>query len=185
MWLLVMCLLASVVALLATTRIRDHVIDHEIFWMSALGALSAGAFAGAVAIAVGDTVRGRSVLTRTLTSWACVAAFVVVAGVGLAGMRHVLQRARTTDDHNVDVVAEQIQRLVSGAHARRPRMHIESTVWPIAAGALLQVYKANVRFAVDDHWTTMFGDAFRANGREDLELTIAGSPLQPVVIAAR
>ena len=185
LWLSMMCLTATCVSLLATTRIRDQIVDHEIFWMSALGALNAGVIAGVLAAAASGALRPRVLIGRAATSTVCVAAVVVVAAVGLMGMRHALQRTRTTDDHSVDVVADEIERHMADAHARRPMIHIEAAVWPIAAGALLRIDKENVRFAVDDRWKTMFGEGFVASGREDLSLTIAGSPFQPRVSVGR
>src|SRR5206468_36211 len=39
MWLAVMCALTSAIALVAATRIRGRIVDHEVFWVSAVGAL--------------------------------------------------------------------------------------------------------------------------------------------------
>src|SRR5262245_9561961 len=41
-------LLALAIAFAAVTRIHDVIIDHEVFWISALGALAAATIAGAV-----------------------------------------------------------------------------------------------------------------------------------------
>ena len=179
-WLATMCALATVVALAATTRIRERIIDHEIFWMSGLGALNVAAIVAGVA--------ARFDLSRTwrpLARLATAIAFVLVVTVSVQAMRHVLARTRGPEDHAVDVVVEAIQRELSRAGARRPLVEIDPPVWPIAAGALLEIDKQHVRFAVDDRWVTMFGDAFAPTGREDVRLKIAGSPRQPVVTATR
>ena len=97
-------------------------------------------------------------------------------------MRGVLNRVRTVDDHSVDILTEQIERYVQKAHVERPLFHIEHAVWPIAAGALLQVDEASMPFAVDDRWTPMFGEWFSVRGNEDGEATITGSSLQPLLV---
>jgi hypothetical protein len=184
-WFATMCVLASAVAFAATMRIRGQIADHEIFWMSALGALNAGAIAGVLATAAGVALDRRRVIVRRIATTACYAAFLVAVAAGAIGMRHVLNRSRTPEDHNVDVLTEDIGRYVSQAHPRRVLFRIEQPVWTLAAGALLRVYKDGVRFAVDDRWTTMFGEAFEANGREDASLTITGSPRAPVLQVTR
>src|SRR5581483_11934654 len=50
-WLSSLCFVASVIALAATTQIRDRIVDHEVFWISALGALNVGVAAAAFAAA--------------------------------------------------------------------------------------------------------------------------------------
>jgi hypothetical protein len=102
-----------------------------------------------------------------------------------SGADCVLNRSRTPDDHNVDVVTEDIRRYVSQARPSRPLFRIDHPVWTIAAGALLRVYKDGVRFAVADDWPTLFGEAFEANGREDAGLTITGSRRVPVLVVDR
>jgi hypothetical protein len=82
------------------------------------------------------------------------------------------------------VLAAAIEQYVT-AGVRRPLLHIEPQIWPIAAGALLLVDKKGIHFAVDDQWSTMFGEKFERNGREDGELTIGGSSRQPRIVSAR
>ena len=107
-WLLAMCALALAAALLATTRIQDRIIDHEIFWMSGIGALSVAAMVGCVAAFARPTSHE---LSSRIVGTAGVLAWVVVAMVGAADMRRVLDRRRTLDDHAVDVLTGQIERL--------------------------------------------------------------------------
>jgi len=176
MWLAVTCGLTSIVALLATIRIRDRIIDHEVFWISALGAIDAAAIAGGLA---------RPIRRPALS--AIIAALLVVftAAAGLAGMRQVLARPRTIEDHSVDALAQAIEQYAGDSRVQRPLIHIDQQIWPIAAGALLIVRKHGLAFAVDDRWTTMFGEAFERNGGEDGEVTITGSPRLPRLVVNR
>lgn len=168
--------LSTTVALWETGRIHDRIVDHEVFWISALGAVNAALMAACLAEAL------RLRLPESAGRRAAAAVVAAAAAVGAAGMQHVMTRSRTPDDHAVDVLVEAIEQRIAEERPRRILFHIEPPIWTIAAGALLQIDKARVRFAVDDRWTTMFGEAFTPNGREDLRLTISGSPRQPVLI---
>src|SRR5262249_26399082 len=176
LWLTSLCALASLVALAATTRIRGQIVDHEVFWMSALGVLNAGAIAGLVTSLIGDTGSSRR-LTAAAVS---VPALLVALGTGVLGMHHAMNRRRTLEDHAVDVLVEKIRTAMSETHATRPLFQIEPPIWTIAAGALLQIRKNGAAFAVDPRWTVIFGERFEPDGREDARLTLAGSIRLPI-----
>ena len=177
LWLTSLCALTSLVALAATTRIRGQIVDHEVFWMSALGVLNVGAIVGLVTSLIADTGSNRRLSAAAIS----VAALLVALGTGVLGMHHAMNRRRTLEDHAVDVLAEKIRTAMSEAHATRPLFHIEPPIWTIAAGALLQIRKDGAAFAVDPQWTVMFGEAFEPDGREDARLTLAGSIRLPIV----
>ncbi len=177
LWLTSLCALTSLVALVATTRIRGQIVDHEVFWMSALGVLNVGAIVGLVTSLIADTGSNRRLSAAAIS----VAALLVALGTGVLGMHHAMNRRRTLEDHAVDVLAEKIRTAMSEAHATRPLFHIEPPIWTIAAGALLQIRKDGAAFAVDPQWTVMFGEAFEPDGREDARLTLAGSIRLPIV----
>jgi hypothetical protein len=172
---------AAIVAFAATMRIQDRIVDHEVFWMSAIGTLMLASSAGsAVALMPLSAARQRSRFGTT----AAAVAVVIVAIAGLNGMRHVLERQRTLDDHAVDVLTEQIgDYLKSGV--RRPLFEIDPPVWPIAAGALLQIDKAEKPFAVGERWAPMFGARFSPTGREDGKALISGSAVSTTVTPSR
>jgi hypothetical protein len=178
-WLLAMCGLTSIVALIATTRIQDRIIDHEVFWMSGIGALSIGSLAGAVvAIAVGHRDR----FVSRIASPACVVAWAILAIAGADGINNIHERRRTLDDHAVDVLTEQIETYgKSPGGGGKPLFEIDPAVWPIAAGALLEVDKTGARFAVGTRWVPMFGERFAPTGEEDRRASIAGSAVATTV----
>jgi len=180
-WLIGVCLLASTVALASVLRISGRVVDHEVFWISALGALNVAAAAGGTLALAAERARAWQLAAR-IAAGALVATAVVVGAAGMNGVRH---RGRTPDDHAVDAVTEGIQRAFTESGAHRPLFRIEGDIWPIAAGALLQLDKVRQPFAVDEPWVNVFGDQFRAIGREDAVLTIAGSVGAPRVTAVR
>jgi hypothetical protein len=202
-WLASVSFVASAVALAATTQIRDRIVDHEVFWISALGVLNVGVAAGVFA-AAGSARRGaasggpssvnrppeRGAYTdaktvRAVARVVCYSAFAITFAIGLLALSHAMNRRRTLEDHAVDAMTEQIRHRLSTARASRPLFRIDPPLWPIAAGALLQLGKDGVAFAVDDRWTVMLGEAFEANGREDIQLALTGSLRLPVVAESR
>jgi len=122
---------------------------------------------------------------RAAASVVCYSAFAITFAIGLLALSHAMNRRRTLEDHAVDVMTEQIRHRLSTAQASRPLFRIDPPLWPIAAGALLQLRKDGVAFAVDDQWTVMLGEAFEANGREDIQLALTGSLRLPVVAQTR
>jgi hypothetical protein len=180
--LLGMCAAASAVALFATTRIQDHIVDHEIFWMSGIGALGVGAVVGSLGGLAGVTSQGIAARAASTTA---VLAWLAAATAGALGLQHALERRRTLDDHAVDVLTGQIEAYLATSGARRARFDIEPRVWPIAAGALLQIDKAGTPFAVGERWATMFGERFTATGQEDGAALIAGSAVSTSVTPVR
>jgi heme/copper-type cytochrome/quinol oxidase subunit 2 len=177
--------LAALVALGAATRIQESIVDHEIFWMSASGTLIAAVLLAAAFRAIRLRVSRSDApvhphAVATVMAWCMV---LVAAGLGLQGMRvHVLHRGRTVDDHSVDALADGLAQYVERRHASRPLVRIEPQVWSVAAGALLRADKAGIGFAVEPRWVSMFGDRFAPTGREDVEVTVGGSMLQPVLV---
>ena len=178
--LLLMSAAASIVALASATRIQDRIVDHEVFWMSAIGVMNVAAMVGGAAALVG-TGQGRGVSQRW-TSAATAVALVTIVLVGANGMRHVLERRRTTDDHSVDVLTDRIEQYIRSQKLERPLFQIDPPIWPIAVGALLQIDKLGMSYAVGERWQPMFGDRFAPTGREDGAATITGTALQPVLI---
>ena len=180
---IVTALVASVVALAAVSRISGQLVDHEVFWISAIGAFDAAVILGALWQLGSDRWRLTASTLDPIRGWIVLATVVLSALIGASGMRNVLHRARTLDDHAVDVIAGDVQRAISELRARRPLFRIESGIRPIAVGALLQLHKGHQRFAVEADWVHLIGESFRATGREDGLITISGTTAAPRVIA--
>ena len=176
--------MSSLIAFVATTRIQGHIADHEVFWMSALGVLNVSLVVGAAATAIGDAARTRPAQRPLAVTVGCVCMFLVAAISGVREMRNVLERSsQSADDRAVDALVVAVHQSLSDTGARRPLFAIEPSAWYTAAGALLQIDKAGIPFAVDDRWTTMFGESFAPTGREDARWTIAGSNREPVLVS--
>jgi hypothetical protein len=56
---------------------------------------------------------------------------------------------------------------------QRPLFRIDEDVWGSAVGALLELNRAGVPFAVEYSWLPMFPQTFAATGDEDAEITIS------------
>ena len=178
-------LIASLVALAAALRISGQLVDHEVFWMSLVGALNAGVVAGAVADMFVQHVGARRSAQHALKAAAVLSLIVVSVALGANGMRNDLNRQRTLDDHAVDVIVEDVRQRLSAVGAHRPLFRIESGISPVAFGALLQLYKGRQPFAVEASWVHVVGESFRENGGEDVVIAIAGSTAAPRVTVSR
>jgi hypothetical protein len=174
-------LIASLVALLAASRISGQLVDHEVFWMSIVGALDAGALAGAAGDMFAKRPDGRVPSQLGLRTGVVVSMIAVSVTLGARGVRNDLERRRTLEDHAVDAIVEDVRRLLSEHAVRRPLIRLESGIAPTAFGALLQLYKMRQPFAVEDSRVHMLGESFRRNGREDVVVAIGGSLAAPRV----
>lgn len=164
------CAMACVLALWSATRIPEDILDHEVFWMSAVGLLAATAI---VANAL-TFLRNRHV--------AAAAAAVFLAGWTIAGfseLKAVTGRSHriTGGDETVRDGASEIRAGLARAGAKKPFIRIDQYVWGDAAGIVLQLRKAGVPLALEDDWAWMFDDALAARGDEDAEVSISGGPV--------
>jgi hypothetical protein len=90
-------------------------------------------------------------------------------------MRPVLARSATAfDDQAVVALSDGISRYL-GIHAGRAVViEIDESAWPLAVGAILQLRKAGVPFAVEPRWLSTVGERFAPTGREQVTLILAG-----------
>jgi hypothetical protein len=167
---------AAAIALLAgcwsITRIVDTIGDYQVFWMSALGALTwaaiatvaVTALAGGFAVVRRDCIRGLFLITA-------VSAGVIV----VTGLSHA--RAYALEQRDIDlrrkVVAVATEQFLVREHVRRPLLRLTLDTWPEAASVILHVYKHHRRLAVEEGWILIFGEVFEPTGREDAELQFA------------
>ncbi|MEO8256122.1 MAG: hypothetical protein ABI868_02140 [Acidobacteriota bacterium] len=184
-WVIATAWLASLVALAAVSRVSGQLVDHEVFWISAIGALNAAVIVGAICQIASDRWQLAASTLAAIRWYAVLATLVLSVYLGASGMRDVLHRPRTLDDHAVDVITERIQRAMSELQSHRPLFRMESGIRPIAVGSLLRLHRGHLRFAVDAEWVHMIGESFRPNGGEDSVITISGTAAAPRVIATR
>ena len=152
---------ADVVALLSIVRIPGEVQDHAVFWVGIPGTIGFGLLLGIAGMritpALAQAIAGRETLLRTVAT-------SVLAAAALIRVVAPLERdpGRDTDpirDLSV-AVTEGLERRKAGV----PFVRIGDDAWSEAAGALLQLYKRGVPFAVERQSVHMFGSPLAADG---------------------
>ena len=171
-------------ALLATTRIQDRIIDHEIFWMSGIGALERGCHgSGCVTAIARPTPHELSIASSGRLASSPGWWWRLVGAADMTTCPRSPSHARRPRSRCVDRTDRELP--ADPRRVSRPLFEIEPPVWPIAAGALLQIDKAGARFAVGERWAPMFGDRFVPTGEEDGTATISGSAVSTSVTPSR
>jgi len=173
---------ASLLALWSVTQIDGDVMDHEIFWISALGVLNTAV----VADAFMATLLPRGTISTGGATVACGLLLVVCASVGLSRLITIRAESLTPSAETTAIqrVAREVQGYLRREGVERPLVKIDQGSWPLAAGVLLQMQKAGVAYAVDDDWLAMFTESARATGRERVVLSISGAE-HHVILGAR
>lgn len=161
-------LLALAIAFAAVTRIHDEIIDHEVFWISALGALVAATIVAAAAAWWSEA-------PKRLGACAAVGACALAAYVGFGELNVVTQRTIDPDPARraAAVIGDALERRVRSKGVR-PLIQIDQDEWPVAAGALLHLQRSRLAFAVEDDWLVMFTEHARSTGAEAERITITG-----------
>ncbi len=163
-------LLALAIAFAAVTRIHDDIIDHEVFWISALGALVAATIAAAAV-----SVAWRSEAPKQLVACAAVCACAAAAYVGFGELSAITKRTFDPDPARraAAVIGDALERRVRSTGVR-PLIQIDQNEWSVAAGALLHLQRSRLAFAVEDDWLVMFTEHARSTGAEIDRITITG-----------
>jgi hypothetical protein len=158
-------LTASCIGLWALTRVRDDILDHEIFWLAPLGAMN-------LAIVVSAALHG--VVSRRLSTGVTVILASVAVATGVSDLRDLTGfERRRTDRPAIVATYASVARYVREAGVQRPLIEIDGSLWGHAAGVLLRLEQDRIAFAVGDGSPSMFTNVFPTNGREDAIVTIA------------
>jgi hypothetical protein len=182
------CLLASAVALWSATRIEERIMDHQLFWLSAIGALHLGIICGAAALHLRTLARDRLQFIDAAAPAVCGVLMATVAFVGFSQ----LERARagllsvTHADPAAQQFAARLRDYFGNNGVMKPLFRIAEgePVWGMVAGILLELDRAGVPVAVEQSWMPMFPQTFAATGSEDIEIT-ASDPSTYEAVAAR
>ena len=174
-------LLALAIAFVAVTRIDDVIIDHEVFWISALGALASATIAGAVLSAA-----WRSDAPKQLVAAAAVCACAAAAYVGFGELRAITERTLDPEPARraAAVIGDALGQRIRST-GTRPLIQIDQNEWPVAAGALLQLQRSRLPFAVEDDWLVMFTEHARSTGAETDWIAITGAQRHIVLTSRR
>ena len=173
-----MSLLASAVAFWSVSRIAEDLVDHEVFWIAALGALNGAVIvagiAGAIGARTGRSWRAPGRLVAA-ASWMPVAISVVM-GVYYLGNPRGFSPMQRTEDAQVRTLVGGIQSYLRGNGVSKPLFRMDFRTWAVTAGIVLQLERAGVGLAVEDSAVPIFSDAVAPTGDEDAEITIALTP---------
>ena len=175
-------IVASTAAGLSIMRIVDVAIgDYQIFWISALGALSWGTLAAATyTVAIGHNAASPTRATRVTFGLAVgVLGMVSVHGLTQARAYAVGQQAATTLTRKI--VALEVEQFIEREQVRRPLFRIAQSTWLDGAGVILHVYKHHPLTVVEPSWVHVFGERMSSDGSEDAEFQIADPALHAIL----
>lgn len=188
--LALLLLMISILSLWSATRIEQIVFDHEVFWISGVGALNIALLLSLAGRTL-SVWQSRSVRSETPPSspatrgggpltWpatvACLMLFTACAVIGLREMFATVAAASNPSPESaaVSTVAKQLESYLERERIVRPRVIIDQEAWPLAAGVIVRLQKDGVPVAVEDDWVPMFTPEGAATGRETAELAIDG-----------
>ena len=173
-WSAVLGLLASIVGLWSVSRIQGRIIDHEIFWLTGVGVLNLGVIAGAIGLCVRrhSPVFQGGVRVAPIICGSLVAVCVFVSLGQLARARAGYLPV-TLSSPVAGLFGTSLRDYVRETGVQRPLFRIDQDVWGSAVGALLELDRAGVPFAVEYSWLAMFPQSFATTGDEDAEINIS------------
>jgi hypothetical protein len=166
-------LVCSAIALPAILRVPEELMDHQIFWVSAVGVSSAVALFGALLSIVFGRVHRATTWRFAAAATATALLLLSAARVGMMGLSAVAVRSRhpAADERFVRASVRALQpALATGGD--RILVTTEPSTWMIGAGLLLQLHKQSVPVVVQPHLVGMYGETFRPDGGETLHLNI-------------
>src|SRR5262249_19270507 len=189
--LAMLTLLACLITLWSTTRIIGDIVDHEVFWISAIGVIGAALITTYVSELVMALVGNELfpvVAYHRVVGLAAVALFL--GATTLAAIELTPMRQRWLWFNPKESIVRTLEKQV-GPGLRRlaiqkpvTRIHLDGDLWGVAAGILLQMRKAGVPYSVSPEIVSVFGQALSARGDEDAELDFA-NPMLHTELAAR
>ena len=182
--LCLLCLVTTVVAVWSAFNIHGMVRDYLVFWMSILGVANLSALGGAVAWWAARALRRRGIAMPARIGQAAVPVFLLVVFLfGTAGLARDYRRTLAGEGRFLnrrDAVRTLSRDLEDRMRARgyaSARIRIAPPVRVVAAGVVLQLYKAGIPIAVADPWVWMFTEALRSSGAEDVVFRFVGPEL--------
>ena len=155
---------AAIAAVLAIMRIRGAIEPYLIVWVGLLGTMAIGVLTGA---ALERVVAANSSAGSRLRAAADAVVALLCGGVLVTGLARVVREpVERPDAAAVRTLSGAAAAFLDDAHPGVPAIHIVQSAWPIAAGIVLQLTKADRPVAVERGWESMFGRPFRETGGE-------------------
>jgi hypothetical protein len=171
--LAISALAASVIGFAAITRIRGDILDHEIFWLAAFGAINMAIIASATLRAAAE-VRILPGAARVAASVAAPTVVLLIGvGVGVRDLRSLTSfELRRRERATMLATYESVRGYLNEERIRKPLIRVDGALWGHAAGVLLRLQQAGTSCAVQDESLSMFTDAFAPTGAEDAVISI-------------
>jgi hypothetical protein len=171
--LALVALAATAVAVWSLSRVRDDILNHEVFKLSAFGALNLGVIAAA-AIRGLPAVRMRRFATPLVGRVAYTVLLAAAAAIGFRDLDSLTSFERRQQVHSAIVPAfNAVRDYALGEGVRKPLIRVGPDRWGDAAGVLLRLRQSGMSAAVTDSSVAMFTEAFAATGDEDAMVTLA------------
>lgn len=174
----VIVLAASLTVLWSIGRIPVLVGDYQVFWMSAIGALTTALICAVPVQLIVERLSASPLASaRTIQT---VTSLVVIGVAGWIGLGQVLGARAQAEIERVDPPpAMRFYRAVSShlsrEHLARPLIRTSTGAWGEAAVVLLRLYKTGHSVAGDPGLVPLFGAPLLPNGLEDIEYWIIDS----------
>jgi hypothetical protein len=175
--LAIVMMAATLIAVWSLSRVRDDILSHEVFKLSAIGALNLGVIVAAGVRAAIDALP-RPPLTPVIGRACSALALLGVAAIGVRDLDSLTAFERRLQAHSSIVPAFQAVRdYVVAEGVRKPLIRVGADRWGDAAGVLLRLRQQGIPAGVTDPNVTMFSEAFAATGDEDAIVTLADPDL--------
>jgi hypothetical protein len=176
--LALVCLLASLTGFWSALHIERQVIDHEVFWLSAVGVLNVAVTFAAVplftaAVTTSHPPRSGFVVTTVVVLWA--AGTATLGSVTLINAERKNAHDPLREELMVRSLTEQTFTSLRQLGVEKPLLRVDGDSWEIGAGLVVQFVKAGHSVAVDN--ATLFDRPWLATGSEDAVVTICGPAL--------
>jgi hypothetical protein len=167
-------LVGLVVSLWSVTRIVGDIVQYGIVWISAVGMLGMAVLAAtALALLTARTKAARFVPARTPTLIAAVLLVVLAVKTwhSFDGYRDRGQLRRS--EVQARDLYDGVRTFMRDAQIRKPLLRMGAETWFAAAAIGFQFVLTGQDFAVDPAAVPLFTEAFRADGTEDVEITLS------------
>jgi hypothetical protein len=173
-------LAATAIGVLGLMRVRDDILNHDLFRVAAIGAFNVGVLAAAGVRAIGSALEFRPV---RLSGSLIVVVFVVIV-MALLTVRDVQSltayERRQTGRAAMVAAYDAVHEYLTRSGVRKLLLQIGADRWGDAAGMLLRLVQDGTPVAVKDD-EAMFTDHFRPRGDEDALITLADLGLHRVL----
>jgi hypothetical protein len=177
--LALIALIGSLAAFWSLGQVRGPILDHLVFWVSALSVINYTVILAVVTSQGWDYLRARQLFPHGVHRW-LVSPWLPALLIVVAASYYLpqLSRHQTRLGAGSLVVKSMFVDLkfhLDHHHVERPMFRIAPRAWGAAAGVILELSKARQQFFIEPFWAFMFTRAYLPDGTEDAEFDIVDS----------